>query len=243
MAEFDSYDPEETYKRIHRRFEAMEVPPCGWCVSQDTASVQVGLIGLTIRLAATCRKFKLIANGPKEGEWFCRACGRFFDVPENEPGEDTPDDSRPSVDAHTAIQPPRDGQCGEGLQEPHEGTATDPSTVGSSHPPHGLPKKQPPVRPRPQVDRQTLISDAEEAVQGAAKYRARSVRNRSKKHSYVAALFHDRAAQAYERAGLGLLARSQWRQAAAAYAIAGWRQCAIQCDSRADSIDPIWEDE
>jgi hypothetical protein len=38
------------------------------------ASVQVGVIGLTIRLAATCRKFKLIANGPKPGNWFCNSC-------------------------------------------------------------------------------------------------------------------------------------------------------------------------
>jgi hypothetical protein len=46
------------------------------------ASVQVGVIGLTIRLAATCRKFKLIANGPKPGNWFCNSCQQFFSIPD-----------------------------------------------------------------------------------------------------------------------------------------------------------------
>jgi hypothetical protein len=38
------------------------------------------VIGITIRLAATCPKFKLIPNGPKPGNWFCNSCGTFFDV-------------------------------------------------------------------------------------------------------------------------------------------------------------------
>ena len=68
------------YEELHRRFTEMKVPRCTCCGGGDTASVQVGVIGLTIRLAATCRKFKLIANGPKPGEWFCHGCESFFDT-------------------------------------------------------------------------------------------------------------------------------------------------------------------
>ena len=81
MAGYETYDPEQVYQEQYRRFMRMEVPPCTRCGSSTTASVQVGVIGITIRLAATCPKFKLIANGPKPGEWFCLSCGRFFDVP------------------------------------------------------------------------------------------------------------------------------------------------------------------
>jgi hypothetical protein len=42
----------------------------------------VGVIGLTIRLAATCHKFKLIGNGPKPGKWFCNSCQKFFNIPD-----------------------------------------------------------------------------------------------------------------------------------------------------------------
>ena len=68
------------YERLHLRFTEMEVPRCTCCGGSDTASVQAGVIGLTIRLAATCRKFKLIGNGPKPGEWFCHGCESFFDT-------------------------------------------------------------------------------------------------------------------------------------------------------------------
>ncbi len=114
MAELERYDFEETYKQIRRRFEAMEVPPCSRCGARDTASVQVGVIGLTIRLAATCRKFKLIPNGPKPGEWFCHACGKFFDVPVRGPDESSPGDGRPSDGAPGESRPARDGLGCEG---------------------------------------------------------------------------------------------------------------------------------
>lgn len=81
MADYNTYDPEKVYQEQYRRFTNLEVPPCPRCGSGITASVQVGVIGITIRLAATCSKFKLIPNGPKPGNWFCRSCGRFFDVP------------------------------------------------------------------------------------------------------------------------------------------------------------------
>ncbi len=73
--------PSDEEERLVRRFTDMQVPRCVRCGSEDTASVQVGVIGLTLRLAATCRKFKLIPDGPQPGEWFCHGCGRFFDTP------------------------------------------------------------------------------------------------------------------------------------------------------------------
>jgi len=82
MAEFETYDREQVYQDIYARFMRMEVPPCTQCDSRSTASVQVGIIGLTIRLAATCRKFKLLANGPKPGKWFCNSCQKFFNIPD-----------------------------------------------------------------------------------------------------------------------------------------------------------------
>jgi hypothetical protein len=43
--------------------------------------VQVGVVWVTIQLAATCPKVKLIPNGPKPGNWFCKSCSHFFDAP------------------------------------------------------------------------------------------------------------------------------------------------------------------
>lgn len=77
---FGGYDAEAVYKEQYRRFTDLEVPPCGFCGSPDTASVQVGVVGITIQLAATCRKFRLIPNGPKPGTWYCHACKQYFDV-------------------------------------------------------------------------------------------------------------------------------------------------------------------
>lgn len=82
VAEYEPYDREKVYQELYERFTRMEVPACTHCSSRNTASVQVGVIGLTIRLAATCRKFKLIGNGPKPGEWFCNSCQQFFSIPD-----------------------------------------------------------------------------------------------------------------------------------------------------------------
>jgi hypothetical protein len=76
-----SYDFEEEYKKLYRRYSRLDVPPCPRCGSKSTATVQVGIVGLTIRLAATCSTFKLIPNGPRPGEWFCNSCSTYFDVP------------------------------------------------------------------------------------------------------------------------------------------------------------------
>jgi len=82
MATPETYDHDKVYKELYARFMQMDVPPCTQCGSHNTASVQVGVIGLTIRLAATCRKFKLIGNGPKPGNWFCNSCQQFFNIPD-----------------------------------------------------------------------------------------------------------------------------------------------------------------
>ena len=87
MAGYETYDREQVYNEKLKKFTRMEVPPCTHCGKGDTASVQVGVIWITIRLAATCRKFKLIPNGPKPGQWFCHACQRFFDVREEAPAD------------------------------------------------------------------------------------------------------------------------------------------------------------
>jgi hypothetical protein len=80
MAELETYNQEQVYQEIYARFMRMEVPPCTQCDSRTTASVQVGIIGTTIRLAAKCNKFKLIAHGPKPGNWFCNSCHQFFSI-------------------------------------------------------------------------------------------------------------------------------------------------------------------
>jgi hypothetical protein len=61
-----------------RRFEEAALPVCSHCGSEDTADVQCGVIGRTIHIAAATTKFKLLANGPKPGEFFCNACGQYF---------------------------------------------------------------------------------------------------------------------------------------------------------------------
>lgn len=81
MPGYETYDRQRVYKQAYDRFMAMEVPPCTKCGSTQTASVQVGVVWVTIQLAATCPKVKLIPNGPKPGNWFCKSCNQFFDTP------------------------------------------------------------------------------------------------------------------------------------------------------------------
>lgn len=58
-------------------FELMALPTCPKCCSQDTAAVNVGIIGRTINLAAATTKFHLRANG-KPDDFYCNACKRYF---------------------------------------------------------------------------------------------------------------------------------------------------------------------
>jgi hypothetical protein len=59
-------------------FENAILPKCSKCGSDHTADVQVGVIGRTIYICAATNKFKLIANGPRPGRYFCNACEEFF---------------------------------------------------------------------------------------------------------------------------------------------------------------------
>ena len=62
------------------RFENAELPPCSHCGSNDTARVQVGIVGRTIYLNGASRKFKLVPNmSDKQGKYFCNHCEKFFD--------------------------------------------------------------------------------------------------------------------------------------------------------------------
>ena len=76
---------EQVYAKILKQYNAMDVPQCVHCESVDTASVECGVIRLTMSLSATCRKFKLIGNGPKPAEWYCNSCRKFFNEDGSEP--------------------------------------------------------------------------------------------------------------------------------------------------------------
>jgi hypothetical protein len=72
---------EEKYPGIGeqiRYFEDATYPACSRCGSEDTASVQCGIIGRTINIAAATTKFKLIPNGPAPGKYYCNSCNEFF---------------------------------------------------------------------------------------------------------------------------------------------------------------------
>ena len=50
------------------QFEKAVLPLCPKCGSNNTADVQVGIIGRTMNISAATTKFRLIANGPKPGD-------------------------------------------------------------------------------------------------------------------------------------------------------------------------------
>jgi len=68
------------YRDTLMHFENATLPTCSHCGSDNTASVQCGIIGRTINLAAGTTKFRLIPNGPKPGQFFCNDCGNYFDA-------------------------------------------------------------------------------------------------------------------------------------------------------------------
>jgi hypothetical protein len=61
-----------------RHYEAAVLPACTPCGSEETATVSCGLIGRSINVAAATTKIKLLANGPRPGQYFCHACEAFF---------------------------------------------------------------------------------------------------------------------------------------------------------------------
>ena len=60
--------------------EEITLPVCALCGSENTASVGCGIVGRSIYLAAATTKFKLIANGPAPGEYYCNTCNKFFNM-------------------------------------------------------------------------------------------------------------------------------------------------------------------
>ena len=63
-------------------FENLELPPCPHCASDNTAEVQVGMMGRTIYIVGATTKAKLVSNVVnKLGEYFCNECKKFFDPP------------------------------------------------------------------------------------------------------------------------------------------------------------------
>lgn len=62
-----------------RRFAEAELPSCPHCGSENTASVQVGMVGRAITIAASTPKVKLVPNAKdKLGIYFCNACKKYF---------------------------------------------------------------------------------------------------------------------------------------------------------------------
>lgn len=61
------------------RFENADLPACKYCGSEDTADVQIGVIGRTITINGATTKIHLTLNGPKKGSYFCNQCKKYFD--------------------------------------------------------------------------------------------------------------------------------------------------------------------
>ena len=60
------------------RFDAANIPVCPGCGSDDTASVQVGVVGRLIEICCATSKVTMVANGPRAGKYWCNSCREFF---------------------------------------------------------------------------------------------------------------------------------------------------------------------
>jgi len=60
-------------------FEAVSLPGCPCCGSQDTASVQVGAVGRLIEICYATSKVTMVANGPRPGKLRCNSCSTYFE--------------------------------------------------------------------------------------------------------------------------------------------------------------------
>ena len=73
----------QQYDGIHDQifeFEAMTLPVCSKCGTDNTAVTQVGVIGRTMNIALATSKVKIVANGEsREGQHYCNSCEVFFD--------------------------------------------------------------------------------------------------------------------------------------------------------------------
>jgi hypothetical protein len=74
-------DLEREYPGIREtilEFENEEIPACPHCGSDNTASVQVGVVGRTMALVRATTKVSLVGNGPRPGKYFCNKCRKHF---------------------------------------------------------------------------------------------------------------------------------------------------------------------
>ena len=61
-------------------FENAQLPVCSLCGSDNTAEVNVGIVGRSIYLVSATTKVKLVPNKVnKLGKYFCQTCNKFFD--------------------------------------------------------------------------------------------------------------------------------------------------------------------
>lgn len=58
-------------------YENADIPACPFCSSRNTARVCVGLVSMSMLLAASTTKVHLRANG-KPGEYFCNCCKKYY---------------------------------------------------------------------------------------------------------------------------------------------------------------------
>ncbi len=56
----------------------LSLPKCSECGCLDAASVGCGVVERSIAMVAATTRFKLFANGPMSGDYFCNACGKDF---------------------------------------------------------------------------------------------------------------------------------------------------------------------
>ena len=62
-----------------RLFKEAELPSCPFCGSTETASVQVGMVGRAITIAASTPKVKLVPSAKEKlGIYICNTCGKYF---------------------------------------------------------------------------------------------------------------------------------------------------------------------
>ena len=71
----------EGFREMVHRWDAMELPPCPFCGSSDTAKVSAGLVGRSINLAGATTKIRLLPNG-HPADYYCNQCESYFNGPD-----------------------------------------------------------------------------------------------------------------------------------------------------------------
>lgn len=75
-AELDALEP--GLRDSVLRYENAKLPACTHCGAEDAASVQVGIVGRSMNIAVCTTKMVLIPNLPKEGNYYCHACKKYY---------------------------------------------------------------------------------------------------------------------------------------------------------------------